>query len=673
MDHTLLLNMLASKGIVGNMLRWLKEFLENRKIQVSLEDILSEAMEINMGVPQGSGISTLLFDIILSNIPNLTPVRSKEFADDVTFSVTANSYEMALIMMQDAIDRFVEYISSVGLKISAEKTKAMCFTLKKRRQVILTLDDEEIEVVNDFKYLGMYLDAPRLTWNKHVQYTRHNCQQGLNVLKYVSSYKWGADRKSLLKFNSALVKSRLTYGCQALVSITTTNYKKLEPVQNQGLRLATGCLNPTFIAALQAEADVIPLDLYIKKQAIKYYYKMKMQDDSHCIKKIIFNEEDRNLNQIYNERSVRKPFAVRTLELIREWRLPTNPNIRNLKYPCIPPWEELENIIETELSRKVTKSESEIQLKQAALETINTKYKDFLKIYTDGSKKSQPLSTTAAFCVPSRNIEESWKLHPNISIEGAEISAIVKALEWTKNLNEDPKSVVILTDSKVSLQLLRHRKPKNYEYGVNCIQEFIRDLYNSGWKIIFQWCPAHCGVSGNHQADSLANLAHNIRNIVDYPLERKEIEVLIEKAAKRQWELRWQIKRRECELGNRKLKLEDWTWCRSKSRILDVAMTRLRVGVCRLRESMNNMNLDTSPICQNCTMNTDESITHFLIECPSLEIPRSILKRRLRDLGVVRLTTDLLLGGSNEDEHTKLKITEELGKFLLNSKRVNDI
>ena len=84
--------MLASKGIVGNMLKWLKEFLYKRKIQVSIEDVLSEALEINMGVPQGSGISTLLFDMILSNIPNLEPVRSKEFADDVTFSVTADTY-----------------------------------------------------------------------------------------------------------------------------------------------------------------------------------------------------------------------------------------------------------------------------------------------------------------------------------------------------------------------------------------------------------------------------------------------------------------------------------------------------------------------------------------------------------------------------------------------------
>ena len=43
----------------------------------------------------------------------------------------------------------------------------------------------------------------------------------------------------------------------------------------------------------------------------------------------------------------------------------------------------------------------------------------------------------------------------------------------------------------------------------------------------------------NSLVDAPAVLVHNSRNIMDYPLERKEIEVLINKATKRQWDLRW--------------------------------------------------------------------------------------------------------------------------------------
>ena len=45
--------------------------------------------------------------------------------------------------------------------------------------------------------------------------------------------------------------------------------------------------------------------------------------------------------------------------------------------------------------------------------------------------------------------------------------------------------------------------------------------------------------------DAPAILFHNSRNIMDYPLEKKEIEVLVNKATKRQWDLKLQLNRRE--------------------------------------------------------------------------------------------------------------------------------
>ena len=117
----------------------------------------------------------------------------------------------------------------------------------------------------------------------------------------------------------------------------------------------------------------------------------------------------------------------------------------------------------------------------------------------------------------------------------------------------------------------------------------------------------------------------------------------------------------------------DWKWCRLKSRTLDVAITRLRVGFCRLRASMHNMGLADSPICQNCRLNVEETVTHFLIECPGYINQRNELKRKLFTLGIVRITSDILLGASNEEDNIKEKITEELGKFLIKTKKLDDI
>ena len=90
-DHIYLLNTLAELGIKGKMFNWIKNLLSNRTIQVAVENILSTVMKINNGVIQGSGISTILFDMIMSTIPPaylIDPVTSDEFADDVAYIVT---------------------------------------------------------------------------------------------------------------------------------------------------------------------------------------------------------------------------------------------------------------------------------------------------------------------------------------------------------------------------------------------------------------------------------------------------------------------------------------------------------------------------------------------------------------------------------------------------------
>ena len=147
----------------------------------------------------------------------------------------------------------------------------------------------------------------------------------------------------------------------------------------------------------------------------------------------------------------------------------------------------------------------------------------------------------------------------------------------------------------------------------------------------------------------------------------------IEKSAQRKWKLRWDINMRECALGDRKLNLADWKHYIHKDCRLDESMTRLRVEVCRLKYHMHKMRLSERPLCIKCNWNTEKTVTNFLIECTSLTDQRNKLKGESSKLGIVRLTTDLLLGKSNETDDVKRKITQEFGKFLQNSERLNDI
>ena len=88
---------------------------------------------------------------------------------------------------------------------------------------------------------------------------------------------------------------------------------------------------------------------------------------------------------------------------------------------------------------------------------------------------------------------------------------------------------------------------------------------------------------------------------------------------------------------------------------------------------MNKIELANDNICPHCTLNVDETVQHFLLECPSVNTQRNILKAALSRHGIVRITSEILLGHSNEELEVKKIITKEVGKFLKDSGRLSTL
>ena len=111
--------------------------------------------------------------------------------------------------------------------------------------------NREYEFVNDHKFLGITLDSPKLTWNRHINKLKVNCTKRVSILKCVAHNHWGSNRETLLMLYTSLVRSKMDYCSYLYSSASPVILKTLDVIQNQCLRICLGARMTTPIVSLQ--------------------------------------------------------------------------------------------------------------------------------------------------------------------------------------------------------------------------------------------------------------------------------------------------------------------------------------------------------------------------------------------------------------------------------------
>ena len=76
MNCSLLLKKLYALGIVDQEHKWFTDYLKGRTQVVGLQGAFSDAESVCVGVPQGSILGSLLFELHVNDLPTVTRKRS---------------------------------------------------------------------------------------------------------------------------------------------------------------------------------------------------------------------------------------------------------------------------------------------------------------------------------------------------------------------------------------------------------------------------------------------------------------------------------------------------------------------------------------------------------------------------------------------------------------------
>ena len=103
--HACLFSKLEFYGIRGRYLEWIKKFLNDRKQQVVIDNKFSDPSTVISGVPQGSVLGPLLFQLFINDLPIANGIQSlvKLYADDVLIMRSITTPDDHQILQNDLI------------------------------------------------------------------------------------------------------------------------------------------------------------------------------------------------------------------------------------------------------------------------------------------------------------------------------------------------------------------------------------------------------------------------------------------------------------------------------------------------------------------------------------------------------------------------------------------
>ena len=247
-DKGILLHTLEQRfGVTGTALKWFDSYLTGRTQSVRIGCSESNTVSVEYGVPQGSVLGPILFNVYTSPTEDIMAkcnTAYHKYADDkdvYTFSdPNPAGIALALDSLVGGVRDLRAWLTVNQLMFNDIKTEFMCFAASQQHvklceSLVLRVGDSEIKPSCHVRSLGVDLDS-QLTMQRQVSSILSSCSFHLRQLGQIRSV---IDTETCKSAVNSLITSRLDYCNSLLAGISSTQLARLQRLQNRSARLIT--------------------------------------------------------------------------------------------------------------------------------------------------------------------------------------------------------------------------------------------------------------------------------------------------------------------------------------------------------------------------------------------------------------------------------------------------
>ena len=235
--HDLLIAKLEAYGFDLNALKFFYSYLKRRKQCVKINNWISSFQELISGVPQGSNLGPILFNIFINDL-YFWIVNSDlaNYADDNTISAFANSIKELITKLENDSEVAIQWFKDNGMSANPDKFQAMIINKCGRHKDLHSLK------IGGFDLLGIEIDN-KLNFNSQIGSLCKSVAGQLNTINAYNKYINFEAKKALLE---SFVQSNFDYCPLVWMLISPKSMIKIESIQERALRLLFDNYNNTY-------------------------------------------------------------------------------------------------------------------------------------------------------------------------------------------------------------------------------------------------------------------------------------------------------------------------------------------------------------------------------------------------------------------------------------------
>ena len=250
---------LYKKQVPEYLINIVKSYLSERYLRVG-----TTTLEITAGVPQGSVLGPLLWNVLYDEIlavkyPNTDAVC---FADDLALVVRGKDMTELQGAANHAISRVVTKLREMRLEIAPEKTECVLLVAKKAcKEITLEVEGQSITSRNHLKYLGVWL-SKGTSMTHHIEEAASKGIKGAMALSKLMPPHAGPCHKARKTIATAALAA-VTYGAPVWAHfLQFKKYRELLRKRTKSLCIRVSqCNMRTSAVAAEVLSGIIPVHL----------------------------------------------------------------------------------------------------------------------------------------------------------------------------------------------------------------------------------------------------------------------------------------------------------------------------------------------------------------------------------------------------------------------------